>query len=87
MEIDEYNESLGGNHPSTSAFLAELIERGLPEATAKVWHGHPVWFIDGNPIVGYHLQKSGLRILFWSGRSFTSGALTPVGNFQAGGWA
>ena len=85
MTIDEYNDALDGDHPSTCAFLAELIERGLPEATAKVWHGHPVWFIDGNPIVGYHLHKSGLRILFWSGQSFASNALTPVGSFQAAG--
>ncbi|MCB0817993.1 MAG: DUF1801 domain-containing protein, partial [Flavobacteriales bacterium] len=36
----------------------------------KVWHGHPVWFIEGNPIVGYSRQKAGLRLMFWSGADF-----------------
>jgi hypothetical protein len=29
-----------------------------------------VWFLDGNPIVGYSKQKAGWRLMFWSGADF-----------------
>ncbi|HRK73239.1 MAG TPA: DUF1801 domain-containing protein [Rhodothermales bacterium] len=57
--------------------------QGLPEATPKVWHGHPVWFLDGNPIAGYSKLKSGIRLLFWSGQSFEEPTLKNEGNFKA----
>lgn len=63
--------------------LAAAIERGLPGATSKVWHGHPVWFLEGNPIVGYGRLKDAVRLLFWSGRSFDEPDLKPEGTFQA----
>jgi hypothetical protein len=63
--------------------LSEAIERQLPDAENKVWHGHPVWFLEGNPIVGYAKLKHCVRLLFWSGRSFGEGGLTPEGSFQA----
>ena len=50
--------------------LAFLIDAELTEAESKVWHGHPVWFIDGNPIVGYSKQKAGMKLMFWSGADF-----------------
>lgn len=50
--------------------LAELIMKGIADAEHKVWHGHPVWFLDGNPIVGYSRQKAGIRLMFWSGADF-----------------
>lgn len=49
----------------------------------KIWHRHPVWFIDGNPIVGYHKLKDSVRLLFWSGQSFDEPGLTPEGSFKA----
>jgi len=55
--------------------LLNEINSGLPEAESKVWHGHPVWFIDGNPIAGYSKEKRGLRLMFWSGASFDEPAL------------
>lgn len=85
MTIEEYNSSLTGDDPATCDFLADTIQRVLPEAAGKVWHGHPVWFIEGNPIVGYHRQKNGLRILFWSGQSFVGTKLEPTGSFKAAG--
>ncbi len=63
--------------------LAHHIERGLPGAEGKVWHGHPVWFLDGNPIVGYSRLKDGVRLLFWSGQSFGEEGLRPQGTFKA----
>ena len=47
-------------------FLAREIDRNLPEAENKIWHAHPVWFLDGNPIVGYSKIKNCVRPLFWS---------------------
>jgi hypothetical protein len=50
--------------------LGGIIKRSLPDAESKVWHSHPVWFLNGNPIVGYSKQKAGWRLMFWSGGSF-----------------
>lgn len=50
---------------------------------SKIWHRHPVWFIDANPIVGYHKLKDSVRLLFWSGQSFDEPGLTPEGSFKA----
>ncbi len=63
--------------------LAEAIARSLPEAEDKVWHAHPVWFLAGNPIVGFSKLKSGVRLLFWSGQSFPTAGLKPEGTFKA----
>src|SRR3954454_21333781 len=37
--------------------LAKAIDRHLPHAECKIWHRHPVWFLQGNPIVGYSKLK------------------------------
>jgi hypothetical protein len=58
------------------------INRSLEHAESKIWHGHPVWFIDGNPIVGYSKLTSGIQLLFWSGASFEEN-LKQVGKFKA----
>ncbi len=63
--------------------LAEELVKGLPGAQNKLWHGHPVWFLDGNPIVGYAVRKANVSLLFWSGQSFDEPGLTPEGSFKA----
>ncbi len=63
--------------------LCEAISRALPDAENKVWHRHPVWFLAGNPIVGYSKLKDCVRLLFWSGQSFDEPGLTPEGSFKA----
>ncbi|HBE69525.1 MAG TPA: hypothetical protein DDW52_15375 [Planctomycetaceae bacterium] len=63
--------------------LATLIDAGLPEAECKIWHRHPVWFLDGNPTVGYSKLKAGIRLMFWSGVSFEEDELQPgTGKFK-----
>lgn len=62
--------------------LAHTIESGL-NAECKIWHAHPVWFIEGNPIVGYSKLKNCIRLLFWSGQSFDEDQLVPEGKFKA----
>jgi hypothetical protein len=86
-DIQVYNESLEGAHRDVAAGLCELIATALPRAEGKVWHGHPVWFIDGNPILGYSLKKAGIEVLFWSGQSFTEPGLRPIGKYKAAGIA
>lgn len=63
--------------------LAALIDKGLPKAESKIWHRQPVWFDDGNPLVGYAVRKAGVQLLFWSGRAFDEPELEPEGTFQA----
>lgn len=63
--------------------LYNLINEHLPEAEKKIWHRHPVWFLDGNPIVGYSKLKDSVRLLFWSGQSFNEPELRTEGSFKA----
>lgn len=63
--------------------LFQEINKHLPEAAHKIWHGHPVWFLDGNPVVGYSKLKGSVRLLFWSGQSFDEPGLHPEGSFKA----
>jgi hypothetical protein len=63
--------------------LAKEIDAGLPEADSKIWHRTAVWFLEGNPIVGYSKRKEGVQLLFWSGQSFEEKGLTPAGSFKA----
>ena len=63
--------------------LATTIDELLPEAESKIWHRHPVWFLDGNPTVGYSKLKAGIRLMFWSGASFDEDKLNPgTGKFK-----
>ena len=63
--------------------LQSAIEKGLPGAERKIWHGHPVWFLNGNPIVGYNKLKGCIRLMFWSGADFDEPALEPgTGKFK-----
>jgi hypothetical protein len=63
--------------------LCTEISRNLPTAEHKIWHRHPVWFIDGNPVAGYSKLKDSVRLLFWSGQSFEEEGLIPEGSFKA----
>ncbi len=67
-EIKNYNKTL--KEVELCNLLANLIDSNLACAESKIWHAHPVWFIDGNPIVGYSKQKKGIRLMFWSGADF-----------------
>ena len=69
-DIQSYNNNQENEDKSICDSLALEINKNLPEAENKIWHGHPVWFLDGNPIVGYSKQKAGWRLMFWSGATF-----------------
>jgi hypothetical protein len=79
----KYNESLGPQEQDICNFVAREIDLALPEAENKIWHAHPVWFLDGNPVVGYSKLKECVRLLFWSGQSFEEAGLKKEGSFKA----
>lgn len=81
--IQSYNDALAEGDREICARLAEVIDKALPEAESKIWHAHPVWFLDGNPIVGYSKLKGAVRLLFWSGQSFDEEGLQNEGKFKA----
>lgn len=78
-----YNAALAPGDRAIARKLATLIDEKLPGAENKVWHAHPVWFLDGNPIVGYSKLKDCIRLLFWSGQSFETKGLAKEGSFKA----
>lgn len=82
-EIKAYHESLSPEDKAICDVLFEEIGRNLPGAENKIWHRHPVWFLEGNPIVGYSKLKNCIRLLFWSGQSFDEPGLQPEGSFKA----
>lgn len=82
-DIMQYNASQSPADRAICEALARTIDAELPEAESKIWHAHPVWFIEGNPVAGYSKLKDSVRLLFWSGQSFDEPGLTPEGKFKA----
>jgi uncharacterized protein YdhG (YjbR/CyaY superfamily) len=78
-EIQTYNNRQTKVDREICALLATMIDNELTEAESKIWHAHPVWFLDGNPIVGYSKQKAGWRLMFWSGADFEEEKLNVIG--------
>jgi uncharacterized protein YdhG (YjbR/CyaY superfamily) len=78
-EILAYNQALSEEDQKISNSLIQEINRKLPGAEYKLWHAHPVWFLNGNPIVGYSKQKAGIRLMFWSGADFEEEGLNVKG--------
>jgi uncharacterized protein YdhG (YjbR/CyaY superfamily) len=78
-EILEYNDKQETAHKEVCELLATEIDNNLPGAESKIWHSHPVWFLYGNPIVGYSKQKPGIRLMFWSGADFGEPSLNVLG--------
>jgi hypothetical protein len=79
QDIQSYNESQTDDFQLVCNALFEIIDQYLPEAESKIWHRHPVWFLDGNPTVGYSIQKPGVRLMFWSGADFGEEGLNVLG--------
>lgn len=83
ISIAEYNQGLLSADLATASLLQKEINQALPEAESKLWHGHPVWFLACNPVVGYSKLKGNVRLLFWSGQSFDEPGLQNEGSFKA----
>jgi len=82
-DIQSYNDTQAPDRQGICEVLAQEIYKGLPNAEVKIWHGAPVWFLDGNPVVGYDVLKDSTRLLFWSGQSFDEPGLAEEGSFKA----
>jgi len=83
QDIAAYNDSMSPADKAICDKLAKEIDQQLKGAENKIWHRHPVWFLNGNPIVGYSKLKDSVRLLFWSGQSFEEESLQPEGSFKA----
>lgn len=81
--IEQYNNLLSESDKEICEILRAEIDKGLPDAKSKIWHAHPVWFLNENPIVGYSKLKESVRLLFWSGQSFDELELQNEGSFKA----
>lgn len=81
--IDEYHSGFAPPDQAICASLRAAIDAQLRDADAKIWHGHPVWFLEGNPVVGYSRLKDCIRLLFWSGQTFDEPRLKTEGKFKA----
>jgi hypothetical protein len=82
-EIQTYNDKQASADKVICDLLATAIDSELTEAENKIWHAIPVWFLDGNPIVGYGKLKDSVRLLFWSGQTFEEEKLQKEGKFKA----
>ncbi len=82
-DTQAYNNSQSKPDKEICQLLAKEIDAVLPKAENKIWHAHPVWFLDGNPVAGYSKLKNCIRLLFWSGQSFEEEGLQNEGSFKA----
>lgn len=82
-EIQDYNNKQESSDKQICNLLYQEIDHHLSNAENKIWHGHPVWFLEGNPVVGYSKLKDSVRLLFWSGQSFDEAGLQIEGSFKA----
>ena len=82
-EVKAYNNNQSVDEIEICNQLASILDELFQDAENKIWHKHPVWFLDGNPIVGYSKLKAGIRLMFWSGADFDEEKLKPgTGKFK-----
>lgn len=81
--IAAYHDAQAPEDREICEALRAIIDAALPEGESKIWHAHPVWFLAGNPVVGYSKLKGCVRLLFWSGQSFSTPGLAKEGTFKA----
>lgn len=82
-DIEAFNEKQESSDREICELLSAEIDKRLPEAQSKIWHRHPVWFLEDNPTVGYSKLKAGIRLMFWSGADFGEDRLKPgTGKFK-----
>ncbi len=82
-EVLQFNKNQTKDLAEICDFLMEAINKSLNDATSKLYHGSPVWFIDDSPIVGYSVHKQSINLLFWSGQSFDEPKLVSMGKHKA----
>lgn len=81
--VAAYANNLDPARAAICATLQGTINELLPQATSKIWHAIPVWFIGENPVVGYTTRKEGVVLMFWNGQNFGEPELQATGSFHA----
>ncbi|WP_026556329.1 DUF1801 domain-containing protein [Arthrobacter sp. 35W] len=83
-DVQTYAASLDGPLKAVAERLEALLDAGLPAAEGKLWHGHPVWMEDKEPIAGFKAFPRYVTLMVWQGQTLQdpSGALTPSGSAQ-----
>lgn len=81
--IAAYNNAQAVTYKAICDILYAGINKHLKDAENKIWHNHPVWFLEDYPIAGYSKLKTCIRMLFWSCQSFDEPGLKPEGSFKA----
>lgn len=82
-EIKAYNDKQSSDDKEICTLLSTIFDNELTAAESKIWHAHPVWFLEGNPVVGYCKLKNCIQLLFWIGQSFDEAELKIAGSFKA----
>lgn len=82
--IDNFTDGLDAPLVAVCKKLRAAIDKGLPQATSKLWHAIPVWFIGENAVVGYDIRKAGIALMFWNGQNFATPGLEASGSFHLG---
>ena len=80
--ISSYISSLDPQRAAVCERLRKSIDAALPQATGKVWHAIPVWFIGENVAVGFTARKTGVMLMFWNGQHFDEPELEASGSFH-----
>ena len=90
MALSDAREAIAAYAKAQAPALAAICDRlqpeinkGIPSATSKIWHGSPVWFVGENPVVGYSVRQKSVDLMFWSGQLFDEPLLQAVGKDKA----
>jgi hypothetical protein len=82
--IDAFTEGLEPPLVAVCRKLRATIDKGLPNATSKLWHAIPVWFVGENAVAGYDIRRNGIVLMFWNGQHFKTPGLEASGSFHVG---
>lgn len=79
-----YDRSVPAPHRQIVQLLHREIDAVLKnKAEARMYHAMPVWFVDGNAVVGYKSRAQHVTLLFWNGQAFGEPELEAAGKFEA----
>src|SRR5690606_38211058 len=70
-DIEKYISNLENKADRDICFeLQDLIDTNLTFTESKIWHAHPVWFIEKNHIVGFRKLKDHVRLMYCRGQYY-----------------
>jgi hypothetical protein len=66
-DIDAYLDGLDPAQREIADALVPVLEESATDAVGQVWHGHPVWLIDGTPVAGFKAYPRYVTFMIWGG--------------------